>query len=111
MKARAGHAHCRTAYRLLTSICPRAEHCQRAAGDLDIRQNMQAVELEQLAALVDARLVAYFEAARARSDAASPEAGALMDAVAALTLRGGKRLRAMALYAGYCAASARGDLD
>ena len=72
---------------------------------------MQAVELEQLAALVDARLVAYFEGARARSDATSPEAGVLMDAVAALTLRGGKRLRAMALYAGYCAARPGGDLD
>jgi len=62
---------------------------------------MQAVELQQLAALVDTRLVAYFEAARARADAVSPEAGTLTDAIAAFTLRGGKRLRAMALYAGY----------
>jgi geranylgeranyl diphosphate synthase, type I len=72
---------------------------------------MQAVGLEQLAALVDARLVAYFEAARARADTSSPAAGELMDAVAALTLRGGKRLRAMALYAGYCATCLADDLD
>jgi geranylgeranyl diphosphate synthase type I len=72
---------------------------------------MQAVELQQLAALVDARLVAYFDAARARADAVSPEAGTLTDAIAAFTLRGGKRLRAMALYAGYCAACRDDDYD
>jgi geranylgeranyl diphosphate synthase type I len=72
---------------------------------------VQAVELQQLAALVDARLVAFFDAQRARADETSPELGALMDSVASLTLRGGKRLRAMALYAGYCATRADGDLD
>jgi len=72
---------------------------------------MQAVELQQLAALVDARLVAYFDSARARADAISPEAGMLTDAIAAFTLRGGKRLRAMALYAGYCAACREDDFD
>jgi geranylgeranyl diphosphate synthase, type I len=72
---------------------------------------MQAVELQQLAALVDARLVAYFDSARARADAISPEAGVLTDAIAAFTLRGGKRLRAMALYAGYCAALRENDFD
>jgi geranylgeranyl diphosphate synthase type I len=72
---------------------------------------VQAVELQQLAALVDARLVAFFEAQRTRADATSPEVGVLMDAVASLTLRGGKRLRAMALYAGYCAARGDGDMD
>lgn len=72
---------------------------------------VQAVELQQLAALVDARLVAFFDAQRARADETSPEVGALMDSVASLTLRGGKRLRAMALYAGYCATRADGDLD
>src|SRR5262245_16360964 len=52
---------------------------------------------------VEARLQAFFAAERARGAAVSPEAGALISALAELTLRGGKRLRAVALYAGYCA--------
>jgi geranylgeranyl diphosphate synthase type I len=49
---------------------------------------------------VNARLEAWCKDARARAERASPEAHELVDAVSDLTLRGGKRLRAAALYAG-----------
>lgn len=64
---------------------------------------MEAVWPQGFVAGVEARLQAFFAAERARAEAVSPEASALISALAELTLRGGKRLRAVALYAGYCA--------
>jgi geranylgeranyl diphosphate synthase type I len=54
-------------------------------------------------ARVNARLVSFFAEKRAEAQSRSPRAGDLVDAVADLTMRGGKRLRPCAIYAGYCA--------
>jgi len=56
---------------------------------------------ELLIARVNARLTHFFEDKRAQAERVSPRASELVDAVAALTLRGGKRVRALAIYAGY----------
>jgi geranylgeranyl diphosphate synthase type I len=58
---------------------------------------------------VDARLEAFFAAKRAEASRTSPEAGALVEATAELTMRGGKRLRPAALYAGFVAVQPDGD--
>jgi geranylgeranyl diphosphate synthase type I len=52
---------------------------------------------------VDARLQELFASKRAESLRISPEAPELIDAVAELTMRGGKRLRPLALYASFVA--------
>lgn len=59
---------------------------------------------------VNARLEALFSAERARAERTSPEARELVDAVAELTLRGGKRLRAAVLHAGMRAIDAEADV-
>lgn len=56
---------------------------------------------EAVASRVDGRLRTFFEARRAQAERTSPAAPELVDAIAELTLRGGKRLRPCALYAGY----------
>jgi geranylgeranyl diphosphate synthase type I len=61
---------------------------------------------EQVIARVNARLVSFLSAQRARADALTPRAGELVAALADLTMRGGKRLRSVAIYAGYCAVCA-----
>ncbi|MDH5673087.1 MAG: polyprenyl synthetase family protein [Myxococcales bacterium] len=66
--------------------------------------------LADLVARVDAHLAAFFDARLAQAEATSPEARALVAAVAELTLRGGKRLRPAALYAGYAAVDPSADL-
>lgn len=58
---------------------------------------------------VNARLDALFREQRARAERTSPRARELVDAVADLTLRGGKRLRAAVLYAAMRAID--GDAD
>jgi geranylgeranyl diphosphate synthase type I len=54
-------------------------------------------------ARTDARLQALFAEQRALAEATSPEAAELVEALQALTMRGAKRLRAAALWAGYAA--------
>lgn len=50
---------------------------------------------------VNARLQAFFAEKRLEAEGLSPRAGELVDEIAALTMRGGKRLRAAVLSAGY----------
>jgi geranylgeranyl diphosphate synthase type I len=61
---------------------------------------------DQVIAQVNARLAAFFAEKRREADALSPRAKELVDAVAELTMRGGKRLRACAVYAGFRAVRA-----
>jgi geranylgeranyl diphosphate synthase type I len=61
---------------------------------------------DQVIAHVNARLAAFFAEKRREADALSPRAKELVDAVAELTMRGGKRLRACAVYAGFRAVRA-----
>lgn len=56
---------------------------------------------EAVADRVGERLRAFFETRRGDAARTSPAAPELIDAIAELTLRGGKRLRPCALYAGY----------
>lgn len=58
---------------------------------------------------VNARLDALFRDERARAERTSPEARELVDAVAELSLRGGKRLRAAVLHAGMRAIDGEAD--
>jgi geranylgeranyl diphosphate synthase type I len=60
-------------------------------------------------ARVDARLAELFAQKREEARRTSPEAEALVSAVADLTMRGGKRLRPAALYAGFVAVCAEAD--
>jgi geranylgeranyl diphosphate synthase, type I len=64
---------------------------------------------DQVIARVNARLAEFFAAKRREADSLSPRAKELVDAVAELTMRGGKRLRAVAVYAGFRAV--RADLN
>lgn len=51
----------------------------------------------------NAQLERFFDDKREQARATSPEARLLVDAIATLTMRGGKRLRPAALHAAYCA--------
>jgi geranylgeranyl diphosphate synthase, type I len=77
------------------------------------RAQMSAVgaqrEIEAWVGQVNAHLGGFFEAQHARCMAVSPRAPELVDAVRELTMRGGKRLRPAALYAGFRAVSPGGD--
>lgn len=64
---------------------------------------------EQVMAGVNARLVSFLAEKRAQAEALTPKARELVDAVEELTMRGGKRLRAMAIYAGYRAVATQPD--
>ncbi|HEY2733467.1 MAG TPA: polyprenyl synthetase family protein [Polyangiales bacterium] len=67
---------------------------------------------DRVIACVNARLSEFFATKRDESDALSPRARELVDAVAALTMRGGKRLRSLAVYAGLSAVNRdAADLD
>lgn len=59
---------------------------------------------------VDARLTAFFDTKRAQAARLSPRGVEMVDATAALTLRGGKRLRPLVLAAAYSAVNPDGDL-
>jgi geranylgeranyl diphosphate synthase type I len=59
---------------------------------------------------VNARLEAFFAEKLTLAEQTSPAAPELVEAVAELTMRGGKRLRPAALFAGYRAASPEGDV-
>ena len=56
---------------------------------------------EQVIACVNARLTRFFDEKRAQAQELSPRAPELVQAVAELTMRGGKRMRCLASYAGY----------
>jgi geranylgeranyl diphosphate synthase type I len=62
----------------------------------------------EVAEQVNDRLVALFDEKLADAQRCSPRAHELVEAVAALTMRGGKRLRPLAMYAGYRATAAPG---
>ncbi|HEX4352350.1 MAG TPA: polyprenyl synthetase family protein, partial [Polyangiales bacterium] len=67
---------------------------------------------DRVIARVNARLSEFFATKRVESQALSPRAPELVDAVAALTMRGGKRLRSLAVYAGFVAVNRDAiDLD
>src|SRR5262245_15220121 len=55
--------------------------------------------MEEVKALVDERLRAYFDRQLERARAIAPEAPELIEAIATLTMRGGKRLRPAVLVA------------
>ncbi|MCB9628577.1 MAG: polyprenyl synthetase family protein [Sandaracinaceae bacterium] len=59
---------------------------------------------------VDAHLVAFFDKKRAQAERLSPRGLEMVNATAALTLRGGKRLRPLVLAAAYSAVNPEGDL-
>jgi geranylgeranyl diphosphate synthase type I len=61
--------------------------------------------ISEVVTRVDARLLAFFATKRDEARRTSPEAPELVEAVAELTMRGGKRLRPAALYAGFRAVS------
>jgi geranylgeranyl diphosphate synthase type I len=56
---------------------------------------------EQVIARVNARLASFLSARQAQAEALTPRAGELVAALTDLTMRGGKRLRSVAIYAGY----------
>lgn len=58
--------------------------------------------LDEVRSGVDARLAQFFEAEAASAKTIAPEAIELVDAIAALTMRGGKRLRPAVLVAAFC---------
>jgi geranylgeranyl diphosphate synthase type I len=62
---------------------------------------------EQVIACVNARLTRFFEEKQAQAQELSPRAPELVQAAAELTMRGGKRMRALAIYAGYRAVAQR----
>ena len=59
---------------------------------------------------VEERLRQFFDAELERVSAIAPEAAALHEAVCALTMRGGKRLRPAVLYAAYRGVSPSGGI-
>lgn len=65
--------------------------------------------LKQVRARVDARLARFLDDKRKEAARLSDANVQLVEAVAGLTLRGGKRLRPATLYAGFVAANAKGD--
>jgi geranylgeranyl diphosphate synthase type I len=64
--------------------------------------------IEEVRRIVNARLEAFFESKRAEAEQLSPISSELVDAVEALTMRGGKRLRPVVLTAGYQAVTPEG---
>lgn len=67
--------------------------------------------LQEVRSLIDARLASYFAGEREQAAALSPEGVALVDAIATLTLRGGKRLRPALLVAAFRAVTDDAPLD
>lgn len=65
--------------------------------------------LSRVRARVDARLLSFLDDKRVQARRVSEPNVQLVEAVAGLTLRGGKRLRPATLYAGFVAANASGD--
>ncbi|HEX2676446.1 MAG TPA: polyprenyl synthetase family protein [Polyangiales bacterium] len=64
---------------------------------------------EQVVQRVNAELATFLDAKREEARRVSPRAIELVDAVAELTMRGGKRLRPVALHAGYRSVCANGE--
>lgn len=67
--------------------------------------------LWEVRSLVDERLAAFFDAKRSSAASLAPEAVELVEAVAMLTLRGGKRLRPALLVAAHRAVRPEGRAD
>jgi geranylgeranyl diphosphate synthase type I len=76
-------------------------------------QTVQTPEpwISQITTGVTSRLESFFEEKLARASELSPCAPELISAVADLTMRGGKRLRPLAIYAGFRATTARVSED
>ncbi len=66
---------------------------------------------EDVSACVNARLASFFEEKAEEAQATSPLAGELLLAVKDLAMRGGKRLRPAALFAGYRAVCSSGQVQ
>ena len=62
---------------------------------------------EQVITCVNARLTRFFDEKQAQAQEISPRAPELVQAVAELTMRGAKRMRSLAIYAGYRAVAQR----
>lgn len=62
---------------------------------------------EQVVSCVNERLLGFLEEQHARTSKLSPRAHELVDAIADLSLRGGKRMRSLAIYAGFRSVSSR----
>jgi len=67
--------------------------------------------LTEVKMTVDARLADYMAIKRLEAEGISPASAELVDGVAAITLRGGKRFRPIVLSAAYRAVNADGSLD
>jgi len=67
--------------------------------------------LTEVKTTVDARLADYITSKRAEAERISKDSAELVDGVAAITLRGGKRFRPIVLSAAYRAVNAEGSLD
>jgi geranylgeranyl diphosphate synthase type I len=67
--------------------------------------------LPDLVQRIEARLSQLFAEKRALAKQTSPAAESLIEAVEALTMRGGKRLRPAVLYAGFCAVTRDGAVE
>jgi geranylgeranyl diphosphate synthase, type I len=78
-------------------------------GTQSVQSRAQATELwaSQVASGVNARLEDFFAEKLAHASELSPRAPELISAVEDLTMRGGKRLRPLAIYAGYRATTQR----
>lgn len=66
---------------------------------------------QEVIEITNARLVIYFDAKREEANSISPAAIELTNGVADLTLRGGKRLRAVVMGAAFRAVNPEGDLN
>jgi len=67
--------------------------------------------LTEVKTTIDARLAEYIELKRLEAERVSPSSVELVEGVAAITLRGGKRFRPIVLSAAFRAVNAAGSLD
>jgi geranylgeranyl diphosphate synthase type I len=71
--------------------------------------NAEGSWLAEVRARVDAHLSGFFAVMHAQAERTSPDARVLIEAIAELTMRGGKRLRPAALFAAYRGVTPDGD--
>lgn len=65
--------------------------------------------MDEVRSAIDARLARFFDEERTAASALAPEALELVEAIAALTMRGGKRLRPAVLVAAFCSVAPHRD--